>query len=376
MAGILIAVVALIVYGSLYPWTFRVPEGVGNPFLVLAVAWDAGFDRRFIADVVINLALYVPLGMSGYLAFRRWRPGWLRVAGPVLLGAAVSVCVEMAQIYAPGRRCSAIDVMDNVAGSALGVIGGIFFETVAGRELAVGKRRAVDRSALMLLLCWVASRLFPLFPVLWLSMYRQKLAVLLSGPEFGVVAFVSAAASWYVAGLMMRKIAPGPGWLWASVALIPAQFFIVTRQPGLGELAGAVVGVLLLVVLGARPVGWVFVGVLLFRGLSPFRLGEPHGFWWIPFGGFLEMDWQPGIRVLLEKAWYFGAAIWVLRAERKRLSAAIAMVAGVAALIEIVQIYLPGRTAEVTDPLLVLLMGLAIRSVRNGAHLKTVSGSR
>jgi hypothetical protein len=199
---------------------------------------------------------------------------------------------------------------------------------------------------------------------MWLKIYRQKLAMLAGAPDLGLVVFVSAAASWYAAGLMLRRIDSRPGWVWASIALIPAQFFILTRLPSLAELVGAVVGVVLLRVLGARPVGWWFVGLLVLRGLAPFHFVRPHAFSWVPFGGFLEMEWQAGIRVLLEKAWYFGAAIWLLRRDGTRRWTAVGLVTALALLVEAVQTVLPNRTPEITDPLLALSMGFAMYALR------------
>ena len=356
LARILTLVVALIVYGSLYPWAFHLPAGQVNPFLVLAGSWDLHFDRRYIADILINIALYVPLGMSGHLAFRR-----KRVAGPILLGAVISVCVELLQVYVPGRQSSAIDVVNNVLGSGLGVMGGMLFEAIAGPRFALEVSREKDRTALLLLGCWVGSLVFPIFPVMWLTVYRQKLA---QPDSFGSVPFLSAVASWYVAGVMLRRVDRRPVWLWASLALIPAQFFIMTRQPQSAEFLGGLIGILLVTRFGVRPVAWVFIGLLFVRGLAPFHFGAPHGFSWIPFSGFLDMDWQAGIRTLLEKAWYLGAAIWLLRSERIPLNRATLIVVAVAGVTEGMQIVLPGRTAEITDPLVALLMGSAIRSQR------------
>jgi hypothetical protein len=101
------------------------------------------------------------------------------------------------------------------------------------------------------------------------------------------------------------------------------------------------------------------------RGLAPFHLGEAHRFLWIPFQGFLDMNWQTGIETLLEKMFYYGAAVWLLRASGLRLQVACGIVVVLLGCIEGLQTWLPGRTAEITDPLLGVLMGggfLALRS--------------
>jgi glycopeptide antibiotics resistance protein len=69
-----------------------------------------------IRDIVINLALYVPLG---YLLARAApsRLVWLRVLG---LSLVLSIATEATQIYSHSRFPSATDVAVNVIGAAIG----------------------------------------------------------------------------------------------------------------------------------------------------------------------------------------------------------------------------------------------------------------
>jgi hypothetical protein len=64
--------------------------------------------------------------------------------------------------------------------------------------------------------------------------------------------------------------------------------------------------------------------------------------------------------LLIEKVFYYGTAIWLLRAAGIRLVLSVILVAAVLASIEIVQIHLPGRTPEITDPILAVLMGFVL----------------
>jgi hypothetical protein len=156
-------------------------------------------------------------------------------------------------------------------------------------------------------------------------------------------------------GLRRAKV-----WLGASLLLLPAQFAIVSRQPTRVEMLGSIAGFLLFLVWGfrgSRAVAWGFLGLLVVRGLAPFHLGEAHRFLWIPFEGFLEMNWQTGIEVLLEKVFYYGSAVWLLRVTGMRLRVACGVVVILLGCIEGIQAHVPGRTAEVTDPLLALLVG-------------------
>lgn len=315
--------------------------------------------------MIINVAIYVPVGISAFLAFRRFR-----YTGPVILGAILSGCIEMSQLFAPGRQCSTLDLMNNIAGSALGVLAGMLFEKIAGPvRPGFAGYRAPDPSALASLFCWVASMLFPLFPVMHLAEWHHKLSAFVQGSPLAPIPLISAAATWIaiafmVGAMRVRRIGL---WLAFSLLLIPAQFAIVTRQPLPADMIGAALGVVLFLATETIPstiafAAWGFVAVLALRGLAPFHW-EAHGqsFTWMPFAGFLHTDWQYAIQVILQKTFYYGAAIWMLRRAALQWLTAICIVFSVLTAIEILQTHLPGRTAEITDPLLAILAGLGLR---------------
>ncbi len=96
--------------------------------LAFTCLWPAGGDGapaieicvlcgdRGMADGILNALLYLPLGM--YLRLRR---GW---SGRRILGAALclSLCVEVAQLFIPGRFTSVGDLAWNSAGGLLGAL--------------------------------------------------------------------------------------------------------------------------------------------------------------------------------------------------------------------------------------------------------------
>jgi VanZ family protein len=350
LLGIFLAVIALIVYGSLYPWHFAAKVLPGNPLWLLFHSWGAATGRRFVADEIVNIALYIPLGMSGYLALRNV---WL----PVLVGAVFSGCIEMTQLFTPNRNCSTEDLLTNIAGSAVGVVVGLVFQKVAGPV-----QLRYRGPATLLLWCGIAALVFPLFPATSLPLLREKIMAFVNGPVLSPVSLISALAWWLAMGSMWPS-----RWLWPALLLIPGQIAIVTRQPAPVDLIGAVCGLSLSrMKLPGGLVAAGFLAVLLLRGLAPFHFSSlPHNFEWIPFGGFLNTDWQYGIQVFLEKLFWYGAALCLLRRAGLQMAFAICLVCPLLALIEAIQIYVPGRTAEITDPLLALFVGLAIMQIHD-----------
>jgi hypothetical protein len=98
--------------------------------------------------------------------------------------------------------------------------------------------------------------------------------------------------------------------------------------------------------------------LLISRGIVPYRWSSiANPFSWVPFSGFLATDQDFGLLVFFRKSFWYGSAVWLLRAGGWRLARAAVVVAMLLAAIEAIQIHLPGRVAETTDPLLSLILG-------------------
>jgi VanZ family protein len=329
-------------------------------------------------DIVVNVSLYVPLGFVAHfvfkkpafkeLVFKNIRLPLFALYGPVLLGLLLSTAVEITQLWEPLRDTSLLDVITNVMGAALGVALALLFEDIAVPRPRRAQPLPVDRSALALAFCWGAWLIFPLFPVLGLYVLRRKLAAFAHSPLLAPVTFLSAAAVWYAAGLLMNAagIRRSTRWLRISILAIPAQFFVVDRQPVPSDLLGALAGFVLFAFRPrmkpvSRSEAAAFSALLVLRGLSPFRfVATATAFSWIPFSGVLYSEWQQAVLTLLGKMFYYATAIWLFRAAGVRMFQSIAFVAAILAAIEVLQTHLPGRTPEITDPLLAILMGFVL----------------
>jgi VanZ family protein len=342
-----------------------------NPLLLLINSWPADFNRFIFRDVVVNVALYVPAGITGHLAFRRFGKVWLGLAAPVLICAVWSASIEMIQLFVPGRDTSALDLATNIIGSMIGVMLAVVLEDVlvlrrsrlvsrqTGRKL-----KSPDRAALALLFCWLSWLWFPLFPVLGRTQLLNKADLFLHAPFAQSAAFFSAMLAWIAAGSLLQAAALRPvrRLLAISVAVIPLQVFVVDRQPLVAAFAGAVVGAASFALLWPmrkthrqaywNTTAWAFLAVIVFRGLSPFQFSPAAvPFEWIPFSGFLNMNWQSGIQVIAEKFFWYGTAIWLMRRSGIQTVPATALVATVLMGIELAQTHLPSHVAEITDPL-------------------------
>jgi VanZ family protein len=371
--GILIAVVLLIAYGSLYPWEFTARHLAASPLYVLLHSWGANvYDRRFLFDMAVNVAVYIPLGMSAYLAFRRFKSVALEFLAPVALGALLSASMEMLQLFTPHRQCSAIDLVNNTLGSGVGMLAGFAFAEIVDLPATGLAFRFRDRRAVALLFCWVASLLFPLFPVYYRSAWIAKLSAFLHAPPVDLIPILLCAAEWFAVGrLLVAAGARRPfRWLAALLLLAPVQFAIVNHNPIPADLEGATLGACLFGFFGRGPgrdrlAGIALLAAVALRGVAPFHFADPaQAFSWTPFIGLLQAQWQDSIPILTGKLFQYGVAIWLLARGGLGLARATVLVTVVLAAIEALQTRIPGHVAEINDPLLAILLCLAMYALR------------
>ena len=366
----LAATLVLIVYGCLYPFRFQPRSLEASPLWLLIHSWPKGLTRRVAADAMVNILLYVPLGFFAQVLAGNRRP-WLAAGGILTASLALSASIEMAQLFDATRFCSALDTTMNVTGAALGFAG------------ALALRRGLERSrqplpvdAIVLVLLWAGWQLWPLIPQISIPVAQLKLHGLIAAP-FSVTTFVDLAAGAFVLGSLWEAVCgEGRGrWLLAgSLCLVPARLFVTGRSLALAELAGAAAGWLLWSAAGRlKRQAWLapclFMAAIVISGLASYPHGAPPGpFHWMPFQFANEVDRSAALIVVLRKAFLYGSAVWLLHRLGSGYLAAGISLAALLAVIEGAQTHIPGRTADITDPILALLMAGALRCTGNPAH--------
>jgi len=84
--------------------------------------WPDHFNRSVAIDGVVNIAGFIPFGLCTCLCLRFWT-GWSIsrcVATTILLGASVSLAIELLQVMLPTRDSSLADLVTNILGAAIG----------------------------------------------------------------------------------------------------------------------------------------------------------------------------------------------------------------------------------------------------------------
>ena len=265
------------------------------------------------------------------------------------------------QAYDLGRVSSTVDLLVNVAGAFCGAAAARVFRFVPGARFPVTRWFQRDPRAFLLLALLVAAHLFPFFPRVHIPQYQAAWSKLLA-LAFDPTLVLLFTLEWLAARLLLCSILGRSNVTLEFACLllvIPAEFGIVDQFPVLTELAGA----LLALAIGAwwhpqprRFAIWLMLDLIL-RDLSPFYWSATaQSFHWIPFAGFFEMI-PLSVGLLLSKCYLYGSMLWVLDPERRYGWKADLTAALLLFCLELVQQHLPGRTPEITDAVLALLLG-------------------
>lgn len=351
------AYAALVLYLCLFPWEAK--PGAPGPWFV----WEWAGGRTGVADAVLNVLLFIPLGISGGLAFR----GSGRAVPVLLLSATLSFLVESLQGWLPGRVSSASDLLTNTAGAALGCLAAPWLAKFVRHEASSLRAARVYAPAAVLAISFFVGQLFPFIPRYRLPHLRKVFgpAMELGDGLQAFTALLILAAAAYLVRLAVAPLLQGK-WCFLLMAgfLVCRPLFGNTPYAG-GEWAAAFLGI----VAGAflrpatleRALSILLPLVLLAEEFRPFAFtAQPQPFGWVPFVAVFDISPITAIHYFAEKFFFYGATIFILARRGIPLGAASIGVIAILAVGEAAQIYLPGRTPESTDLLLALAAWLVL----------------
>lgn len=372
MARIFIIILCLIVYGSLYPWQFQATHFTASPVSLLLRSWPASFNRYVLRDTGVNVILYAPLGLFGYLL---WAPSWRKArATAAVLGVALilSTAIEFVQLFEPSRYSSIFDILCNLTGATAGLVLARLYTERLKPFVAWSEREEFFHltAGAVLLLCWIGYQTAPLFPQLSTTQLLLKLRTFGSTSSWSLVELIAGVVDWLAVTAVVEEVAGAESIRIASVALLlllPGRLFLDTRSLTGSECAAAILAVIIWRrFLGVKQnrfllIGWLSVAALVLRGLAPFHFTADQQFSWVPFGASLSYEQAAALVVFFKKCFLYGVAVWLLAKAGFPYLLGTIGVASLLAVIEVVQIRLPGRTPEITDPLLAVIMAVILR---------------
>lgn len=361
------AMIAVILHGSLYPYDFQVPSTGIGPWQALLGSWAR--PPSSLGDAAANLLLYMPFGFFGAMAGRR---GPLRrLATVTAAGFVVCTAIELAQFYDRGRVANLSDVYLNTFGTLLGACAAVAFGRLRHKPWARGM--AAHPVPVLLIATMLGYHLFPYVPTIDLHKYWQSLKPVLLRPDLAPYPVFHYFALWLIASRLVAVLAPRHARL--AVALfagfvLAGKIVIVNLVVTAPELLGASLAIIGSMLLPGRgrgaslSVAVVLSTLILVERLEPFTFhATAAGFGWMPFRSFLSGSLAVNIQSFFEKFFLYGSCIWICRETGLRLSHAAALTALGLFATSYAEVYLPGRSAEITDAVMAVLAAAVIAAL-------------
>ncbi len=220
-AALLIYIIFVVALITLIPFEFRIPDKIH-------ISWVTD-----TADFFSNIILFLPVGFIFRLSRRKNQDRFGIRA--LAFGIFLSVAIELAQLFIPGRYTSAIDVITNGSGAWLGGLIFVFLKRTLKEERA-GRLLALELPLM--------NVVYLLIPLMWLTglsageeVLRWWLMVLLGLFGGGVLFAVYFYRLKNESGVGPNQLS-GLAVAWVFIGTLP----MITRYPLRVIVFGAVLG--------------------------------------------------------------------------------------------------------------------------------------
>ena len=360
----------LIAWGSLYPLDFMLPTGAVLRHRLAMVA--AQIDYR--TDLIANFLLYLPFGAACRLSLGGAGSA-RRIGAATMIGSAMSMLLELAQLATPHRVTNVYDWIWNSAGAATGALAVALYLRLGWRWRARALRQ--PRPALLptiLLVIWFIGEFAPYLPQFRPVPFGRLIASIHLRHPFRTSRWSVALGEWWIIAECLRQIWRRP-WVMPSLAALIGltaleQAYVGTDRRSLEELLSwCIVPFLTLLSMRwpRRARAWLTVAacvaVLVTTNAWPaLRAAHSGTFHWVPFSGTLlaSRDYRP----LLDSLFFEGALLWGLTIALGRPSIAFLLTLGASVAVELARLWTPPHRAEVTNPLLVVALMVVFSAAR------------
>lgn len=365
-------IIAVIIYGSLYPFRF---------FDTRDLAWrlDELFDPNIgnKSDALANVALFAPLGLLGTFLYLQHRPK--RHAAAVfsvfVLGTFLGVGLQVGQVFVRGRIPSLNDASWNAVGTLVGAAAALASLRLS-RTLDFVRGRLWQRVSgfpLVLVVSWLAYRLAPFVPSLDWQSIKDSLKPLLLRPEFSFVDLLRNSGGWLLfavgcEGLEAKRFRE-LAYFVAVPLVLGLEVLIDDNVVTASNVGGASIATAAWWAVRRRDSRdrvatlWVIAAIVTMELEGIFGAHARGAFHWLPFYGFLGGSLLINVQQLFLKFFFYGGSVYLLARLEWSLAAATALTVGGLLGLEYVQVWIPARTPEITDPLLALLAAGVFRAL-------------
>jgi len=347
MRPLLWLVITMIIYGSLYPFNFVWPD-----FSQVALLdWGLNLKQRTTnGDILSNILTFIPLGFLAFFShyFYKYPPS-LRVLYHLLVGLVFAYTLQILQFFLPTRIPTASDAAINLAGMSIGIFAAYWTELLITKQ----QKSGIDWSfrhiiPLLLVTCWLFYCLYPYFPMANFKEMSSDWQSVIQPTDFIWYEWLLLSILWWCFFDLLQVLP------WKKITLVKA---LVT--------ACFILGLKLLITHNNLNLVWI---IAMLTGLTfAYQVPEKYRltqllllvvvallinnlFPWQEKSLMPKINWLPFND-------YLSGSIWVNTSRRFHQTAlAISSAFIIVLLIEIIQFISSSGRADITDPLLLLLL--------------------
>lgn len=360
-----------IVYGSLYPFNFNTPDSwdvLSDEFLTTL------FAKTTRGDLLGNIALFVPLGVIARMIMpTKARAGDLALHGCFAL--FIAVAVQVLQLTVPSRD----PALQDAAWNMLGWVIGLGLARLITRIKPIEQKPEQQQDWIVpicLMMCWLAYDLFPYIPTIDFQGYKDALKPLFLNPVFRIDSFLTRLAAWLVFAALMNHVwgTPTTRRLFPLVSFgsLPLKVIIFNNSLNVHAVAAVIFANIIWAVIGSReplPYGKIallVIASIVVSGVLPLEYDFRHAgtFYFVPFTGALKGSMLINFLATISKVYLYGGLFWLTIQARGALTPVIIMTSLIVLMVEIIQMFSRHHTAEITDVVILILVGLIMRTLR------------
>jgi VanZ family protein len=376
----LAAVVAFIVYGSLFPFDFSSQA----QSLDLFFAESHIFANR--ADAIDNFILFLPLGVAVHLAFRSYAARATAVLLTVLL---LALGIQLLQLYLPSRIASVADAFWNTAGLGAGVLVAARVRDAFRAQLSADNAHR-ELFLVCLVLLWFLYESFPFVPTLDIGLLRAHVKSVVFAPPFEPMRLLQHGLAATMAGIAVTRMGilrrPLAGVIGLGVVAVGLEVLVaygsLRRETLLGIVAGLGAGFVVGQRASARRQDVVLalaLGAYLITVLTPYR-GQmlDGGFTLTPFSHLIWRGVLKEVPPAAFEALAIGAMLWAGMAgqgrwrQRPLLWSALVLLSLV--VLEWVRVAIVGVHGDTTTLAMALMLAPAAVALRAGVGEPAAEG--
>ncbi|WP_417319450.1 VanZ family protein [Emcibacter sp.] len=362
MRNIFLFFVLAIIYGSVFPFGFDFGRWTGTGIDALFATWN-----RFgsLGDILGNIALFLPFGFFGEALCRKKTNRRAARLWLILGGFVLAAGLQFLQIMIPRRVPELTDVLWNMLGIFLGL-----WAFGLGRkhipEVHLEARKIMPASLLLLFAIFLFA---PFVPTIDLQEIKNSLKPIFFAQSIRIDYVLLYFTVWLLFAHFARNLFDRPVLKNHSLPLmfflsLGIRIFITRNYLSLEELLAGPAAILIWYIglrNTAKPekiLAWLIVGGLLYKDLTPldYGLSVGRGFMMIPFVGFLAGDILSNLATLSARLYLYGALVVLMRDlhfSYRKCGVLLLVLTGGS---EFLQVFNPHHYAEITNPLIALLM--------------------